>query len=458
MAFVEVQTLVGDLATGTGESGYGTTGDRFYFVSKTGGDKIYEYNPTTNTETMVVDQAALQAIKSNSSAPATFRQGFSALALHGLGGYLYFTSYDTVIGKAYIWRYTPGTAALSVEFEFVIPTAAAPGFGSPILWVLTWRGLVFNYGHDPGGYATYFKPSALSSFREAPVVPEFPTVVDFNGQSSNVDTRFPEPFYTTAFEAGTGHLLFWSGSNWIDVDPAWVGPLTFFYGPSHYWSVYPGPVAPATKGTWTNDFITFTAVVGAQSVLGGKMLNMPWEVGHDGLGSYFRYNVSINEWVAWCTGSAHQPGGNSSFVMWKSDAGAMYLFYAPFAGDWRVAKLADFTCLNPSSYGSWGGGEVPGKHGLHTAQVDFTSPGVSLLEHVRTIFQYGAIPMQRLVQVGQMDESVYLGNAFAGTNDMAARLLPPYIGPESSTTDDEDLTDSIDATSGITGVDHTNAV
>lgn len=66
--------------------------------------------------------------------------------------------------------------------------------------------------------------------------------------------------------------------------------------------------------------------------------------------------------------------------------------------------------------------------------------------------------MQRLVQVGSSDESVYLGNARPGITDMAARLLPPYIGSDSTTTDDEDLTDSIDATTGITGVDHTNAV
>lgn len=66
--------------------------------------------------------------------------------------------------------------------------------------------------------------------------------------------------------------------------------------------------------------------------------------------------------------------------------------------------------------------------------------------------------MQRLVQVGSTDESVYLGNALAGTTDMAARLLPPYTGDESKTTDTEDLTDSIDTTTGITGVDHTNVV
>lgn len=66
--------------------------------------------------------------------------------------------------------------------------------------------------------------------------------------------------------------------------------------------------------------------------------------------------------------------------------------------------------------------------------------------------------MQRLVQVGSTDESVYLGNALPGATDMAARLLPPYIGSASETTDEEDLTDSIDTSVGITGVDHTNVI
>lgn len=456
MAFSQVQTLVGDIAAGSFEFGYGTTGAKFYFVSKTGGDKIYEYDPVTNVETMVVQQSTLTAIKADSSAPATFRQGFRALALLGMGGNLYFTSYDTVIGKAYIWKFTPATSTVSLEFSFSIPTAASPGFGSPILWVPTFLGLIFNYGHAPEGYATYFKPSAGSSFRKASDISGLTGVVDVNGQSSNPDTRYPEPFYTTAAQSGTNYLLRWSGSSWAVIDSSYTGAMSLLYGPNHYWSVYPPHAGPAAKGTWTDDFATFTAVGGSQNVLGGRMLNMPWEVGND-LGSYYRYDSSLNEWVAWCTGPAHQAGVTDPFIMWKTDDGDMYLFYAPSSDDWRVAKLTAGTCLNPPGF-DWDSSSSPGKHGLYTSHVDFTNPTVSLLSHVRTINQYGSIPMQRLVQVGLTDESVYLGNALPGTNDMVARLLPPYIGAESDTTDDEDLTDSIDITTGITGVDHTDAI
>lgn len=451
MAFVQVQTLVGDVAGGSGEYGYGTTGDKFYFVSKTGGDKIYEYDPATNTETMIVQQSTLTAIKTDSSAPCTFQGGNRALTPIGLGGFLYFTSADTVINKTYIWRWQSGS--LVVEFEITLPAGV---FGAPLLWAPTFKGIVLSYAQSAGEYATYFKSSASSSFRLAPAISGLAAPIDINGQSTNADTRYPEPFHTSAAKGGTSYLLRWSGSSWFIIDSSYTGALAFTYGPSHYWSLYPSSIAPASKGTWTDDFSTFTAVAGSQSVLGGRMLNMPWEVGQDALGNYFRYNSTINEWVSWCTGPAHVPGSNDPFVMWKADDGGMYLIYAPFANDWRVAKLTAGTCMD---YGgsNWAGvGEF--ESGLHTASVDFANLRTEhALNQVRDLNQFGATPYQRNFQISAIDASIYLGNQIGADNQQVGRLQPPYTGTSSSLDADEDLTDSISA-DDVHGVDLTDAI
>lgn len=451
MAFAQVQTLVGDVASGVGEVGYGTTGDKFYFVSRTGGNKIYEYDPITNTETMVIQQSTLTAIKPNSDVPCTWA-AFASTPI-GLGGFLYFMSNDTVLDKVYIWRFTPGTAALVVEYEITVPSGGS--FGTPLLWASTFKGIVFTYGHDPGGYATFFKPSVSAGFRQASAISGLGGVVDINGQSNNPDTRYPEPFYTTATQTAVVHLLRWTGSSWLDVDPSYTGDPTILYGPSHYWSIFPG--IPASKGTWTDDFSTFTAVIGAQSILGGRFLNMPWEVGHDAIGNYYRYNSSINEWVSWCTGPVHAPGNADQFIMWKADDGDMYLIYAPFLDDWRVAKLTAGTCLNPPRSG-WDTSEGDSLPGLHTASVNFASLSTDqLLSHVRELNQFGATPYQRNFQVSATDASIYLGNQIGADNQQVGRLQPPYIGPSSSLDDDEDLTDSI-SSDDVLGVDLTDAI
>ncbi len=452
MAFFQVQTLVGDVAGGSGEVGYGTTGDKFYFASKTGGDKIYEYDPATNTETMIVQQSTLTAVKANSAAPCTFQGGYRALTPIGLGGFLYFTSYDTVINRAYIWRWQSGS--LVAEFEIALPAGV---FGAPLLWAPTFKGIILSYAQSAGAYATYFKSSASSGFRLAPVISGLAAPIDINGQSTNADTRYPEPFYTTAAKGGTFYLLRWSGSSWFIIDSSYTGALAFVYGPSHYWSVPPSPVAPASKGTWTDDFSTFTAVVGAQSVLGGRSLNMPWEVGQDAIGNYFRYNSTINEWVSWCTGPAHQPGSSDPFIMWKADDGDMYLIYAPGTGDWRVAKLTAGTCLNPPRLG-WDTSEGGGLTGLHTASVDFANLRTEhALNQVRELNQFGATPYQRNFQISATDDSIYLGNQIGADNQQVGRLQPPYTGTSSSLDADEDLTDSI-STDDIHGVDLTDAI
>ncbi len=464
MAFVEVKTLVGDLAVASFEFGYSTTGTNFYFVSTTGGNKIYEYNPVTNTETMIVQQSNLAAIKTNSSEPCMFFSGFDGLTPIGFQGFVYFLSYDTVTRDGYIWRWQSGIVAL--EFTVTIPPAELSwALAAPLLWTLTDWGIIFNWvfsssGPNNGQYKTYFKPSADVSFRESLQIPELSTLADLNGQSVNTDTRRPALFYTTMNDGGGSQLIRWSGSDWNIIDSSYSGPLGFLYGPTYWWSAYPAPGLIPGKGTWTTDFSTFTDVVGSTTVFGGRMLNMPWEVGVSGLTDYYRYNSSINEWVAWCTGPPHQPGvSDIPFVMWETDTGDMYLFYAPFPNDWRVAKLTAGTCLNPSKLNRWGDKNPFDDDGLYTAQADFSdiNGGTYQLVRVRHITQFGSLQYQKNFQVGSTDENVYIGNYIGANDNMVGRLAPPYVGDDNELTVDEDLTDSL-STDAVTGVDHTNAI
>lgn len=350
MAFVEVKNLSAVMAMGAGQAAYTTTGDKLYYVGTSGGDKLYEYNPLTNTETMVVQQSDLTAIETNSSAPFDFPESGSIVPPVGFsGGAVYFTSADTVLRRFYIWQYLSSTGAVTKVFQDDVPGPELFD-GFEVQFFMTDVGAVLKWYFSStesfnGTNDTYFKSAIGSPFRKAPKIPGFEKGFRITGPGGgNVDTTGPVPY----FAAGVSLLVRWSGSSWLIIDTSYAGPSPpFRYGASHYWTAFPASSIPGggrSKGVWTDDFATTTAVVGSIDVFGAKDLNMPFETGIPSLGNQARYKASTNEWVAWCTGTFHQPGvSDDRSLMWKDDLGDIYRIYAPFTDDWRVAKLTDGT-------------------------------------------------------------------------------------------------------------------
>jgi len=224
-----------------------------------------------------------------------------------------------------------------------------------------------------------------------------------------------------------GRLLF--QTDWIN--PSITGEYVYRF--------YPQP----TNGT--KAFVAFNRIA--------AFLTMVDNAAHDLL-SDFLMGPELTQ-GGWSTGP-------TILQQWDRDASARSMSFAPNFDEWAAISWTD-TIANSD----FGGIESPTNEGLYTATHDFTIAEPSL-KKVRGLKQLS--PVQKNFAVSKTDEHVYIGALGAGP-DVVGRLAPPYTGPEdelftptavqlASNPDlhDENISDSLFITSGINGIDLTDAI
>lgn len=193
--------------------------------------------------------------------------------------------------------------------------------------------------------------------------------------------------------------------------------------------------------------------------------------------------------VAYATISAHLTQVDNVALNWLSDfnQGGPELTQGgwstgPLMTDAFVQDAAPTAITFSSNFDEWcaisyaateaqsdyGGQEPPTDYGLYTAHGNFTT-GVGIgLKKARQLAQLH--PVQKNFSVSKTDHHVYIGSGGAG-EEVMARLEPPYIGlkdelfvpsvldlANNPDAHNEDLTDSLSLTSGIDGIDLTDAI
>lgn len=146
------------------------------------------------------------------------------------------------------------------------------------------------------------------------------------------------------------------------------------------------------------------------------------------------------------------------------DAAPTAITFASNFDEWCAISYT--LTIGGSNFG--GGVEPPTDYGLYTAEGNF-STGIGIgLQKVRQLAQLA--PLQKNFTVSKTDHHVYIGSSGAG-EEVVARLEPPYTGPKdelftptvfdlASNPDlhDENISDSLSITSGINGIDLTDAI
>ncbi len=163
-----------------------------------------------------------------------------------------------------------------------------------------------------------------------------------------------------------------------------------------------------------------------------------------------------------------QGGWSSGPLMTDSflrDASSESMSFSINLDEWCAISYT--TTLEGSSSGGLGS---PTNEGLYTAYGNFvTGQGIEL-KKVRGLKQINIVPNSQNFKVSKTDEHVYIATEGAGT-DVIGRLEPPYTGPaddfytpsvfellENPDLHDENISDSLDASSGIAGLDLTDAI
>lgn len=342
--FTEIKTLTSNISNDGGLGPRATTndGEKAFWIADTGTD-VYQWDPATNTETLLFDNADVVAIDANAGAT------FSPVVLEWMGpraGALFVgTTYAT--GGGAIWRYDLDDGAITLDLQVSLDSPTTASFRFFHLGTELIAGT--NELSPANVYQFQYKKTAYSSWITIPQVVGYethltPPLIGINIDATLASVLDP-PFYVRASINGgpsvadSPLLLQWTGSSWTVAQINTFGSpgIGWGLGPVHYWTDYPTPGGgPFGTGTYTDDFITTTATGGA-AVKGVKTMNMPFMVGYTA--ANWTQLDSNNDFVNWCTGPAHSYGVSDGPIMWLAEDGEVYLFATPSNDDWRVYQL-----------------------------------------------------------------------------------------------------------------------
>lgn len=359
--FTEIKNLSSQPQNDEGgiQRGMTTDGEKAYWIDR-GGTGVVQWDPATNIETQLFDNADLVAADPNAN------NMFPLLDWLGPApGSLFVTSAYTASGHA-MWRYDLASGNITRDTRVDLD----PGGGASANASFYRLGRELIFINPAGGtfsspfekYRHKFKKTHNGPWYTAPAVSGYPTHVGSVLVGDNLDHRLVsstsldsdgDPLLYAEAGSATGNplsadfplLLRWTGTSWVVAQTTAMafGGITSGIGPEHYWTVWPNMSSGGgfESGTFTDDFVA-TTNPGGLTVRGIKTMNMPFAVGWTAA-DFVRLDSS-NNWVVWCSNltiGGSEYTNSQAPVMWLADDGEVYYFSQSLATDWRIWQKTD---------------------------------------------------------------------------------------------------------------------